>query len=249
MLIEETAAVFKSVACVTLLAISLVSETGWAGGHFRLEKDAQGLFRPFTAVSVPLSGFLQEYSRLSGTPIAADGVWKDEIKGSVTLFIRKPTKPEQMAELVHRVLSDNGYAAVDAPAGNGWVIERSRDARYAALPIYGASEIPLTNRMVTAHQTLKYANADAVARMIRSFMPSTSMAIPAAGSQLLITDAGANIRKLLPLIARMDTPEAARRQREALSRPAPAAQQACGEQRIEKLVVEKLEIQDSGAKK
>jgi type II secretory pathway component GspD/PulD (secretin) len=245
MLIEEQVAGFKPILCGVLLIATLFANVVYAETRFHLEKDAQGSIKAFKAVSVPLPDFLREYSRLSGTPITADGVWAKELKGNVTLLMRKPLKPEEMTELVHRVLNDNGYAVVDAPAGNGWVIEWGRNARDAALPVYEATDVPLTNRLITVHQTLKYADSEGIARMMRSFMPSNSRIIPATRSQLLVTDTGANIRKLLPVIARMDTEDAAKRQREFLANYASGPQRTCGEQRIEKLVVEKLEIQDS----
>ncbi|MCM2323352.1 MAG: hypothetical protein NDJ90_08835 [Oligoflexia bacterium] len=229
------------------MALALAS--GWGGAQagipFRLEKDPQGQVRPFKAVSVPLPEFVREYSRLTGTSITVGGSWERELKGSVTLFLRRPLKPQELAEVFYRVLGDNGYAVVDAPAGNGWVIQKTREARDAALPVYAIGEVPDSNRYVTAYRDLKFEDAEAVARMMRSFMPANSRIIPTTQSQLLITDTASNIRKLNWVISRMDMPEVAKRRREPVGPSAPP--RTCGEQRIEKLVVEKLEIQDGGS--
>src|SRR5262249_12255720 len=153
-----------------------------------------------------------------------------------TLFMRRPLEPHEVIEVVYRVLSDNGYAVTDAPAGNGWVIQRTRDARDAALPVYELADAPDSSRYVTAYRDLKYAEADGVARSLRAFMPANSRIIPATTSQLFITDTASNIRRLNGLIALMDVPEAAK-QREFAKTSSSRPKRACGEQRIEKLVV------------
>ena len=208
-----------------------------------LERDPQGSIRPFKVVAGPLAEFVREYARVSAKPITVGGSW-EELKGSATLFVRRPLSEAQLTELFHRVLADNGYAVIDAPAGNGWIVERSRDARDNALPTYEASQVPNTSRTVTAYLNLKYADPEYVARTMRSFMPANSRIIPAF-KQVFITDTGTNIRKLETVISRMDTPEAGKRQRE-ISISFHGSKPSCGEQRIEKLVVEKLEIQESG---
>jgi len=237
---------FRSIVFSVVIAISLVlgADLAQASSRFHMEKDPQGLVREFKAVSIPLPEFVREYARFTSTPITVGGAWDQELKGSVTLFLRRPLKPQQLTEVFYRVLADNGYAVVDAPAGNGWVIQRTRDARDAALPVYEYAEVPDSGRYVTAYRDLKYVDAESVSRVMRSFMPANSRIIPATQSQVFITDTASNIRKLDLVISRMDTPEVAKRQKEAaspLGRP-----RTCGEQRIGKLVVEKLEIQDSG---
>ncbi|MGK5085595.1 hypothetical protein WDW37_20085 [Bdellovibrionota bacterium FG-1] len=248
MLIKEPAAGFKRMTLPVLMILALfqggsLTQAG-SGSHFHLERDSQGLIRPFKTVAVPLPDFLREYARLTATPISVGGSWDQELKGTVTVFLRRPLKPEALIDLVHRILNDNGYAMIDAPAGNGWVVVPGRKARDRALPVYELAQVPDSSRLVTVFHTLKYANSEDIARMLRSFMPANSRIIPAF-SQITITDIASNIHRLVPIIARMDTPEVAQRQRETppWSNGPP---RACGEQRIEKLVVEKLEIQDSG---
>jgi hypothetical protein len=236
-------AAFKTAILVGLFTIGL-SGPAQAASRFQMVRDAQGMIQPFKVISLPLPDFLREYSRLSGIPMTASGIWGNELKGSVTLFLRHPLKPEEMTELMHRVLNDNGYSVVDAPAKNGWIIERTKDARDDALPVYEASEVPATNRLVTAHYTTKYIDPESIARAMRSFMPTYSRILSTEGSQILITDTGSNIRKVFSVVSRMDTEDAAKKQREALATYAPSPQRVCGEQRIEKLVVEKLEIHD-----
>jgi type II secretory pathway component GspD/PulD (secretin) len=232
------------IAIVTMMS---TLETVQASANFHLEKDPQGLIRPFRAVMVPLPEFVREYGRFTSTPILVGGNWDKELKGSVTLFLRRPLKQEELTNVFHRVLADNGYAVVDGSAGNGWIIEKTRDARDDALPVYDILEVPDSSRLVTAYHNLKYVSAESVARTMRSFMPANSRIIPTSQSQIFITDIASNIRKLEWVISRMDTPEGAKRQRESSSGVTFGPPRTCGEQRIEKLVVEKLEIQDNGS--
>ena len=127
----------------------------------------------------------------------------------------------------------------------GWLFQR--DARDLSLPVFETSEVPDSGRLVTATHTLRFVDAESVARILRSFMPANSRIIPAPRSQLFITDTGSNIRKLRVMLARIDTPEGAKRLSEYQPLYPSGPPHACGEQWIEKLVVEKLEIQDSGS--
>lgn len=247
MLIREPVVEFRSVLAAMAIGVSLTSGWGVANAdtRFRLEKGPQGQIRPFKAVSVPLSEFVREYSRLTSTRIMVGGSWEQELKGSVTLFLRRPFTPQVLTEMLFRVLSENGYAVVEAPAENGWVVMRTRDARDAALPVYEIGEVPDSGRYVTAYRDLRYVDAETVARMMRSFMPANSRIIPATPSQIFITDTASNIRKINEVISRLDTAEVAKRRKE--TPPSSEKPGSCGEHRIEKLVVEKLEIRNGGS--
>jgi type II secretory pathway component GspD/PulD (secretin) len=246
MLIEKPAVGFKAIVAVMMISSASMASlrTAHAEVRFHLDQDPQGQIRPFKVIGLPLSKFVKEYSRLTSTPIAVGGSWEQELNGSVTLFLRRPLKPQGLTEIFYRVLNDNGYAVVDAPARNGWVIQRIREARDAALPVYELNEVPNSSRYVNAYRYLKHADAEGVARVLRAFMPAQSRILPVAESQLFMTDTASNLRRLNELIALMDVPEAAK-QREVAQSSSHSRKRVCREQRIEKLVVENLEIQES----
>ena len=110
----------KPVAVIRPALLAILMSTGFAvaqaAAPFHLVKNAQGQILPFKAVAVPLREFVREYSRLTSTVVTTDAEWDKVLNGSVTLFLRRPLKPEQLTEIFHRVLSDNGYAVVDMPA-------------------------------------------------------------------------------------------------------------------------------------
>lgn len=234
--------IFGTMLGVFLVLLTCTAEPAYSNSRFHLEKGSQGLIQPFKAISVPLPEFVREYSRITSTQFIVGGSWEQELKGAVTLFLRHPLKREDLTELLYRALADNGYAIVNGSAGNGLIIEKTRDARDDALPVYEASEVPNSSQLVTVYRNLKYANAENVSRMMRSFMPANARIIPTSRSQVFITDTASNIRKLNMVISRLDTQEAAKKQGEATPGPF-GPPRVCGEHRIEKLVVEKLEIQ------
>ena len=245
MLTKELAAVFNPLLSVLLLSVAFSPLAHSADFHLQ-ELSDRGV-RSFKAVDVPLAEFVREYSRISGIPMTLEGPWTNFLKGNVTLFLRKDLSKETYAELFHRVLADNGFAAIDAPAGNGWIIQRQRNARDGALPIYEAKNLPVSSRLVTTSYKLNHVHSEMVARNIRSFMPANSRIIPFSGSLLLITDIASNIHKLTNLIARMDTEEGGKRLRELEVSDFQNQQNQCGEIQIEKLVVKNLELQESNS--
>src|SRR4051794_4669241 len=56
------------------------------GAPFALQKDSQGLIRPFKVKTFPLSEFTKEYSRLTGTHIEVIGKWETGLRGTVNLL-------------------------------------------------------------------------------------------------------------------------------------------------------------------
>lgn len=243
--IKRQVAGFNSSKVVAMVVVALAFGFQAQGGApFRIQRNAQGLIAPFQVTSLPLAEFVLEVGRLLGKPIASGGVWGEDLKGSVTLYLRRPLSEDQLTDLLHRMLMDNNYSIVDAPAGNGWVVVRTREARDLAIPVFDMDKVPDSSRLVTAYRSLKFADSEFVARMMRSFMPAQSRMIPSGRSQLLVTDTGSNIRKLSWLISKMDQPEMAKKQREIASQFSSGPPHSCGEQKIEKLVVEKLEIQE-----
>ena len=222
-----------------LLLILFVSSLSAQASVF--QKDGNGMVRPFKVKEMKLAQFAREYASLTGTSLQVNGKWESELHGTVTLYFQHPIKLEVMTELFHQVLDTYGYGVVDAPGNPGWIIERLRDVRDEKIPIYDASGVPDTYRMVTVFLQLKYANAENIARMMRTFMSPTSRIIPASSSQVVLTANGRNIRKILKIVDQMDTQEVAKRTKA----PGPdyGTKRGCEtEQKIAKITVEKLEV-------
>jgi hypothetical protein len=58
MLMKKPAVGFRAIIFTAALVIGHSSAIANAATHFHLDKDAQGLIRPFKAVSVPLADFV-----------------------------------------------------------------------------------------------------------------------------------------------------------------------------------------------
>lgn len=225
----------KSVATLLLL----MGTTAWGAPLF--QKDEAGMIRPSKVKNMPLYEFVREYSKAMDVPIEVGGRWEDELKGSTTLFIHRPMKPEALTELFHQVLYDNRYTAIDAPGKKGWIIRRGRDARDDVLPIYDSTNFPESSRIMTVIHNLKHAPAEHIARHMRSFMPANSRIIPSF-SQILITDTGRNIKKMMEIVALLDVPAAEKVFRSDKHLKAKECKER--EQKIEKLTIEKLEVKE-----
>jgi len=237
---REQVADFRKLSTKLMVTLAVVLFLGLTEAQgFQFKESSNGIIEPFKLVGARLSEFTKGYARLTKTPISVDGTIEQDLKGRVTLFLRKPINREILKEIFYRVLYENGYTVIDAPAGNGWIIQRLRDARDSPIPVYQISETPDTARLVTVYMNLKNVYSEGVARYLRSFMPINSRIIPASPSVLMITDTGSNIIKLRSMIKRLDTKEAAEFEESEVDR---VPQKSCDETRIQKLVVENLEI-------
>ncbi len=221
---------------LALLAAALAAAGSAQGAVF--QKDEGGQIRPFKIREMPLAQFIEEYSRFSGTPIS---IGEETLKGAVSIFVPKPMSAESLAETFHQVLLDNGYSVVDAPAQGGWIVLRGHDVRDLVIPVYDSKDVPSTYRIVTVFHHLRYSDSENVARTLRSFSPAASRIVPATRSDILVTDSGKNIRKVLKIVDLIDRPGAPKKSAERAKKSCPGS-----EQKIEKLVVQNLEIQNGG---
>lgn len=234
----------RQVAGFSALWISLIGFAGPVWGSV-LKTDSQGMILPFKVKEMRLHEFAREYAQITRKILQTDGPWEASFKGEVTLFIPRAITQEKLTEIFHHVLAENGFSVIDAPMDAGWIITRIRDARDLTIPVYTEQTLPDTRRLVTVMYSLRHTSAEEVARVLRSFMPTSSRILPFARSQLAITDSGHNIHpKLTDLIHQLDTEEAAdlleKDRKERSSRPVCKPK----EQKIETLRVEKVEISE-----
>lgn len=216
------------------------------GADSFFQKNSEGMIRNFKIKDLPLAEFVREYSHISGKRIEVGGPWDQVLKGTVTLLVPHPISQETLDELFHQVLDDLGFAAIDTPGKSAWVIAHLRDARDSVIPVYDSKQFPDSWRLMTVVHQMKFLDADDLARTLRNFMPVSSRIIPATRTQLLITTVGTKTKEALELANLLDTEEAAK---VAKNMTLPKKAQTCGnkEQKIEKLVVEKLEIQGTSS--
>ncbi len=109
-------------------------------------------------------------------------------------------------------LSSRGLTLVEDEQLHFQRLLRVRDARDSAIPlITDLAAAPDNDKLVTFAFPLKHAQVEGVARLLRSFAPPSARLVPIEHSRtLLISDSSRSVAKYRDLIARLDTPEAAK---------------------------------------
>lgn len=150
----------------------------------------------------------QSVAALTGDKYVFDG----DVKGNMQATDNVVLDASNADMLFTNALNANGFARVPLGEPRTYQIMRSRDARDSALPIYEANKgnlgrIPKTWDLVT----VRYQSTggpdivEQLARNARSLMPANARIIPdGLGGALLLTDAAANITRVLELLKTMD---------------------------------------------
>lgn len=127
---------------------------------------------------------------------------------SIKATIYSPTKvtPAEAYQAFLSVLSTNGMTVV--PAGRYLKIEDSAGIATQPVPLYGAGEqAPSEDRFVTRIHRLRNMTAENAAQLLGHFKSQAGDITPyAASNTIVITDTGANIRRMMQILAEVDTP-------------------------------------------
>src|SRR5690554_1296950 len=132
----------------------------------------------------------------------------DSLKASKTITIISPT-PVTLDEAYRAFLSAleiNGLTVV--PMGNFLkIVESNKTITKPMTPYEDGQRIPNEARMVTAIVPVENAKIDEITEILKSFASPSASIIP-YHSSLIITENGANLRRLQALVQRLDKGEA-----------------------------------------
>lgn len=127
---------------------------------------------------------------------------------SIKATIYSPTKvsPSEAYQAFLSVLSTNGMTVV--PSGRYLKIEDSAGIATQPVPLYGAGEqAPSEDRFVTRIHRLRNMTAENAAQLLGHFKSQAGDITPYASTNtVVITDTGANIRRMMQILADVDTP-------------------------------------------
>jgi general secretion pathway protein D len=127
---------------------------------------------------------------------------------SIKATIYSPTKvsPAEAYQAFLSVLSTNGMTVV--PSGRYLKIEDSAGIATQPVPLYGAGEqAPSEDRFVTRIHRLRNMTAENAAQLLGHFKSQAGDITPyAASNTVVITDTGANIRRMMQILAEVDSP-------------------------------------------
>jgi general secretion pathway protein D len=151
----------------------------------------------------PLAAVLEHLSDQAGLVIVEEAV----VQGRVTVMSRQPLSTAEAVSLLNTVLADQGYAAVRT--GRTLKIVTLQDAKQMNVPVRAGADPALiepNDEVVTQVIPLKFADAVQVREDLASLIPSyAEMSANASSNSLILTDTGANVRRIVEIVRALDT--------------------------------------------
>jgi len=129
-------------------------------------------------------------------------IFDKDVKGRISIVNNSKITVGDAWKAFLTALDVNGFTII--PSGQFLRISRQRDAKDKQLKMY-SEDSPNTDLFITRVLSLKYISAEEVARTLRNFMPVNSRIIAYEQTNtLIITDTGANVKKLSDMIDLLD---------------------------------------------
>jgi len=158
------------------------------------------LITEFNFPDAPILEIAKTLGKLTGKNFILDN---KDVSGRITIISNSAITVGDAWRAFLTALDMNGFALI--PSGKYIRIARQRDARDKQLKTYTGSFSPDTDALITRVFTLKYIDAEEVARTFRNFMPANSRIIPYNQTNtVIVTDTGSNIAKLTQMLELLD---------------------------------------------
>jgi len=146
---------------------------------------------------------IMDIARTLGKLTGKNFILDKDVKGRITIVSNGQITVGDAWRAFLTALDINQFALI--PSGKYIRIARQRDARDKQLKTYTGDYSPDTDALITRVFSLKYINAEEVARTFRSFMPANSRIIPYEQTNtIIVTDTGSNIAKLAKMLEILD---------------------------------------------
>ncbi len=128
-------------------------------------------------------------------------------EGRITLVSRQPIDPETAVSLLNTVLRNGGYAAIQQD--RILKIVRSADAKRLSIPVRVGNDpakIAATDELITQVIPLRYADATQLRQDLQPLINADAdFASNQSSNALVITDTSANVRRVVQIVAALDT--------------------------------------------
>lgn len=168
-------------------------------GHITTQPGG-GLLLNFKDASI--DSVLDELSAVAGFIV----VKETPPQGRVTLVSKQPVNSKEAVSLLNTVLNNAGYAAVQQ--GRILKVMKRDAARHANIPVHSGNDpkdIEPTDELITQVIPLRYADAPQLKTDLQVLVGTDDFTANATTNSLVITDTSANIRRLVEIIAAMDS--------------------------------------------
>ncbi len=140
---------------------------------------------------------------------AAGFIVVKEVKpeGRVSLTSRQPIGPDEAISLLNTVLRNAGYAAIQQ--GRILKIVQKDAAKRQNIPVRSGADplkIEPTDELITQVIPLRYADATQLKQDLQPLInPEADFTANASSNALVITDTSANVRRIVQIVAALDT--------------------------------------------
>ena len=166
-----------------------------------IERSEGGLVLNFRDASIDV--VLDELSAAAGFIIVREA----KPTGRVTLTSRQPVSPTDAVVLINTVLHNNGYTAIQQ--GRILKIVESARAKKLNIPVRSGNnpdEIDNTDELITQVIPLRHADAVQLKEDLAPLInPEADFTANASSNALVMTDTAANVRRIVQVIAALDT--------------------------------------------
>ncbi len=152
---------------------------------------------------VPLPVVLEHLSEEAGLIVVEEAA----VQGRVTVMSRQPLSVPEAVSLLNTVLAESGYAALRT--GRVLRIVALEEAKRRNVPVHSGSDpdaIAPTDDVITQIIPLKFADATQVREDLASLVPGyADFTANASSNALILTDTGANVRRIVEIVRALDT--------------------------------------------
>ena len=144
-----------------------------------------------------------EIAKTLGRLTCLNFILDKEVKGRISIVSNAPITIGDAWKAFLTALDVNQLTVL--PSGKYLRIAKQRDAKDKQLKIYPGNFAPDTDGMITRVMPLKYINAEEVRRVFMNISaPNTRILAYEQTNTLIVTDTGANIKKIADLVALLD---------------------------------------------
>ncbi len=125
------------------------------------------------------------------------------VQGRVTVISSAPTDPADLYEVFLSILKVHGYTAVEKSGVTKIVPEMV--AKQDATPTVAPGSLRAGEEIVTGVIPVHYASAAELVPILRPLLPQDShMAATVGTNTLVVADSGANVRRMVEIVAKLD---------------------------------------------
>lgn len=130
-------------------------------------------------------------------------IYDKDVKGHISIVSNSQVTTGDAWKAFLTALDANQFSII--PSGSFLRIVRQRDAKDKQVKTYTGDYSPDTDLIITRLIPLKYVGATEVQRVLMSFIPPNARLVAhEASNTLIVTDTGANVKKLVDMIQILD---------------------------------------------